>query len=126
MSGTYYAVVEGDPLTSGRNSQVRARSNLCWIEDKTGKSRRMVFIGDDAYCEKCESVGVIAGGAGVSDMHRMADMENSGRRQAVGGDFVLCKCADHPRIIAVHGRNWIIHDQGEAGRAERPLLSRPS
>lgn len=123
MRGTYYTVVDGDPLTSGSNSRAYARSGSCFIDDDEG---RMVFIGDPAYCERCDSVGKIVGGAGVSDMHRMIDMENLGRRQAVGGDWVLCKCPERPRVLAYYARSWIIHDSGDAEqRAERAITPTP-
>ncbi|CAE6888106.1 hypothetical protein R75471_02210 [Paraburkholderia domus] len=122
MAGTYYAAVEGDPLTSGKGSQVFASGHCGTITDESGRPRRMVFIGDPAYCQACDSQGVIIGGAGVSSARRMIDLVNGGRRQAVGGDWVSCKCPDHPRIIAVYGRRWVIHDRGDAsGTAARSL-----
>lgn len=113
MSGIYYAAVEGDPLTSGEGSRVYAKENVGTIADDTGRPRCMAFIGDSAYCPKCKSTGFITGGAGLGDRGRMVDLVNGGRLQAVGGDIVLCKCTDRPRIIAVYGRNWMIHDWGE-------------
>jgi len=49
-----------------------------------------------------------------------------GRRQALGGDLVLCKCERHPRIIPIHGQRWIIDDgDGEArASAARAATSR--
>ena len=73
----------------------------------------MAYIGDEAYCPECDSVGQIIGGAGVSEMYRLLDMVNGGRRQAVGGDMLLCKCPERPRVIARYGRSWIIHDRGD-------------
>lgn len=113
MPGTYYAAVEGDPLTSGEGSRVYAKEDVGTIEDESGRPHHMVFIGDSAYCSKCGSSGVVTYGAGVSDMLRMIDAVHGGRRQAVGGDIVLCKCATHPRIIAVYGRSWMIHDRDQ-------------
>ncbi|WP_094781349.1 hypothetical protein [Paraburkholderia ribeironis] len=84
----------------------------------------MAFIGDKAYCEKYDSTGTIMGGARVSNEHRMIDEENGGRRQAVGGDYVLCKCSERPQVIARYGRNWFIEDEGDvtqrAGRMNVP------
>lgn len=124
MPVTYYAVVDRDALTSGPNSRAYARSDSCFIDDDAGRSRRMVFIGDSTYRERCNSVGEIVGGAGVSDMHRMIDMENAGRRQAVGGDCILCKCPERHRVLAFYERSWIIHDRGDmeqrAARAITP------
>ena len=124
MSGIYYAAVEGDPLTSGEGSHVYAKEKVGTIVDETGRPRRMVFIGDHAYCSKCGSTGLITYGAGVSERKRMIDLVNGGRRQAVGGDLVLCKCADPPRIIAVYGRKWMIHDRGDETHA--PVAKAPA
>ena len=74
----------------------------------------MAFIGDKAYCEKCNSTGIIVDGAGVDNNLRMIDLENGGRRQAVSGDYVRCKCPEHPRIIARFGRSWFMEDGGGA------------
>lgn len=112
MCGIYYAAVEDDPLTSGNGSRVFAYKQAGTIQGEDGRRRRMAFIGDEAYCPKCNSTGVITYGAGVSEKHRLFDRVNS-RRQAVGGDIVLCKCPDHPRIIATYGRSWKITDRGE-------------
>lgn len=111
MSGVYYAAVEGDPLTTG--GRTFASGKVGTIEDESGRPRRMVFIGDEAHCDKCNSTGAITYGASVSEGRRMVDLANGGRRQAVGGDMVLCKCADPPRVIAVHGIKWRIFDQTE-------------
>jgi len=43
----------------------------------------------------------------------LIDLENGGRRQAVGGDYVFCKCPERPQVIARYGRNWIIEDSGD-------------
>uniref|UniRef100_A0A1I9YVB5 Uncharacterized protein n=1 Tax=Paraburkholderia sprentiae WSM5005 TaxID=754502 RepID=A0A1I9YVB5_9BURK len=48
---------------------------------------------------------------------------NGGRRQAVGGDIVLCKCADHPRIVAIYGRIWKIADR--SGETSVPIATAP-
>lgn len=109
---TYYAAVEGDPLTSGKGGQVFATKGMGRVADETGRQRRMVYIGDPAYCSKCNSPGVVTYGAPVNEKRRMIDLANGGRRQAVGGDIVLCRCAEHPRIIAAYGRRFIIHDNG--------------
>ncbi|WP_322061139.1 hypothetical protein [Paraburkholderia sp. J63] len=118
MAGIYYAVVQGDPLTSGEGSSVYStKKRVGTIADKSGRPRPMIFIGDEGYCPKCKTMGAITYGAGVSNRKRMVDLVNGGRLQAVGGDIVLCNCADPPRIIAVYGRKWMIHDQGEENAA---------
>ncbi|WP_395062378.1 hypothetical protein [Paraburkholderia silvatlantica] len=114
----YYAAVEGDPLDSGEGGHVYGtKKTIGTIEDESGMSRRMVFIGDEGYCAKCGSVGAITYGAGMADNRRMVDLVNGGRRQAVGGDIVLCKCATPPRIVAVYGQKFKIIDGGGAMRS---------
>ena len=130
MVGIYYAAVEDDPLTSGPGGRVSASGKVGTIQGEDGRRRRMAFIGDEAYCAACGSTGAITYGAtGLRDQRRLLDRVNGGRRQAVGGDIVLCKCSTHPRIIAQYGRSWVIRDQGkEAGVAiakapvQRPTL----
>lgn len=128
MPGIYYAAVEDDPLTSGPGSRVYASERCGTIEGPDGVLRRIAFIGDEAYCPKCNSVGVISYGAAVNEKRRLVDLVNGGRRQAVGDDIVLCKCAEHPRIVATYGRRWIIHDRAEETRASvgAPSSSSPS
>jgi hypothetical protein len=98
MAGIYYAIVDGDPLTSGPNSHVYAVGASDFIDDESGRRRNMAFIGDKAYCEKCKSTGIIIGSAGVDNDQRMIDLEDGGRRHAVGGDYVRCKCPEHPQV----------------------------
>jgi hypothetical protein len=114
MPGIYYAVVEDDPLTSGKGSRVFSALPCGTVQGDDGKRRRLAFIGDKAYCPACDSFGVITYGAGLGDRHRLVDRVNGGRRQAVGGDVVLCKCANHPRVIATYGTSWRINDRGDA------------
>jgi hypothetical protein len=111
---TYYAAVEGDSLDSAEGGHIYAtKKTIGAIADENGRSRNMVFIGDEGYCAKCNSSGVITYGAGVSERKRMVDLVNGGRLQAVGGDIVLCKCATPPRIVAVYGRKFMISDGGD-------------
>jgi hypothetical protein len=110
MSEIFYAAVHGDPLTSGKGSQVYAYGKVGAIVSEDGVRRQMAFIGDDAWCVACGSMGRIIGGARVSDKRRMYDAVR-GRRQAVGGDQVLCACETLPQIIAIYGRKWRIHDE---------------
>lgn len=51
MTGTYYAAVEGDPLTSGEGSRVYTKQNVGTITDQSGRPRRMAFIGRRLVCE---------------------------------------------------------------------------
>jgi hypothetical protein len=128
----YYAAVEGDPLDGGEGSHVYGtKKTIGTIKDENGVSRRMVFIGDEGYCTTCGSAGVITYGARMTDNRRLVDRVNGGRRQAVGGDIVLCKCATPPRIIAIYGRKFKIIDGGRtarrstAGNAAAALLLAP-
>ncbi|MFM0502509.1 PAAR domain-containing protein [Paraburkholderia caffeinilytica] len=105
---TYYAAVEDDPLTSGDNSRVHTNHKVGTIEGEDGRRRRIAFIGDPAWCAACNTMGVIIGGAPVPTQRRMLDVANGGRRQAVDGDEVACKCVVHPRIIAIYGRKFKI------------------
>ncbi|CAB3802038.1 hypothetical protein LMG28614_05531 [Paraburkholderia ultramafica] len=114
MPGTYYAAVEGDPLDNGSGGYVLNGSSTFLIADETGRNRRAAFIGHQAWCGVCKSVGLITKGVPVRKGGRMIDLTGGMQDQAVGGDFVICNCADHPRIIAVYGRSWIIHDRGNA------------
>ncbi|MGF6700570.1 hypothetical protein OKW38_005182 [Paraburkholderia sp. MM5496-R1] len=126
MPGIYYAAVDGDPLTSGEGGQVYASGKVGTITDESGRPRRMVFIGDDAYCAKCKSTGSVTYGAGVNDRKRMVDLVNGGRLQAVGGDIVLCKCTNPPRIIAMYGTKWRIIDRGDADTISRQATPSPA
>lgn len=56
--GIWYAAVEDDPLTSGPGSRVYAGENVGTIQGEDGRRRRMVFIGDEAWCAACSSMGV--------------------------------------------------------------------
>ncbi|PQV54463.1 PAAR domain-containing protein [Paraburkholderia sp. BL21I4N1] len=119
----YYAAVEGDPLDSASGSHVLATTHVCTIEGEDGRHRRMAFIGDTAWCDACQSVGVIAGSAPVPEGRRMLDIVNGGRRQAVGGDVVVCRCERPPHIVATYGRCWRIEDvagRESAGRRVTP------
>ncbi|MGS1035614.1 PAAR domain-containing protein [Burkholderia glumae] len=124
MARTYYAAVDDDPLTSGPGSRVIALTPCGTIEGDDGKHRRLAFIGDTAYCPECNSTGAITYGADVDATLRMADWVNCGRRQAVGGDIVLCKCATPPRIIARFGLSWEIIDNG--GEGSPPVANEPA
>lgn len=113
MPNLFYSAVVGDPLDSGKESYViGGKGESIPIDDESGRSRDMAFIGDSAYCGACGSVGVIVGGARVGDHHRFIDSTDDKRQQAVGGDQVQCKCPTRPHILAVYGRQWYIEDDG--------------
>jgi len=112
--GLWYAAVEDDPLTSGPGSRVYATGKVGTVQGEDGRRRRMAFIGDEAWCAACGSMGFITyGTTGLRVQRRLLDRMNGGRRQAVGDDIVLCKCPTPPRIIANYGRNWKILDNGD-------------
>jgi hypothetical protein len=106
--GMFYAAVEGDPLDSGEGGCVLQGSPCIRIEGEDGRSRHMALLGHTAYCQACGSTGVIVAAPGSPMQNRMADFTSAGRRQALGGDLVMCKCARHPTIIPVHGRRWTV------------------
>lgn len=109
MSHTYYAVVEDDPLDNGGNSRVIDGANHSTIQGPDGKCRRQTHLGQQAWCSVCQSAGEIAAGAGISDHLREWD-ERLRAREAVGGDIVLCKCKQHPRIVPVYARDCMYTD----------------
>ena len=111
----YYAVVEGDPLDSGEGSHVAEGRNFCTIEGEDGRHRRMTFLGHKAWCDRCKSAGEIFAAAGCHESRRMFD-GTSGRRQALGGDKVLCKCPSPPSIIPVYGLRSKVFDDTDGVR----------
>lgn len=116
----YYAIVEGDPLTSGGNSQVIEGNTRCTIEDHEGRNRAQAYLGHQAWCAACQSVGVIAAGAGISDYLRGIDYTLGSAKEAVEGDIVICKCETHPRLIAVYARCCEYVDTGPPVSASFP------
>ncbi|WP_116138375.1 PAAR domain-containing protein [Trinickia diaoshuihuensis] len=99
----YYAVVEGDPLDNGGDSHVMEGARHSTIEGPDGCSRGQTHLGQKAWCAVCQSVGVIAAGSGISDYLRGWDGRLNAM-EAVGGDIVLCKCEQPPRIMSVYAR----------------------
>ncbi|SDR40794.1 hypothetical protein SAMN05443245_5616 [Paraburkholderia fungorum] len=112
MSGIYHAAVEDDPLTSGNGSCVYSYKQYRTITGADGNRHRLAFSGDGAHCPRCDSTGLITYGSSPGTRHPLIDHVNGGRRQAVGGDIVLCKCADPPRIIAEY-RRMVNRNRGE-------------
>jgi hypothetical protein len=79
------AVVAGGPLDSGTRSYVMGKNrDDATIEGPERADRETAFIGDEAYCSACNSVGVIIGGVNVREDQRL-DFADEGRPQAVGG-----------------------------------------
>src|SRR5579864_5436511 len=115
----FYAAVEDDPLDSGKGSYVLASVRVGTVKGEDGRDRRLVFVGDSAWCERCKTMGVITGGAPVPDRRRLLDTANGMRRQAVGGDMVVCKCEQHPQIIPVYGRRFKITLDGDGAKVLR-------
>ncbi|CAG9189838.1 conserved hypothetical protein [Paraburkholderia sabiae] len=113
MSRIYYAVVEGDPLDNGNAGQVIIGASTSTIADEQGRSRRQTHLGDTAWCGVCKSSGPIVAGADITQSLRGYD-EQLGAFEAVGGDFVVCKCSRPPQIISVHARNVMYVDSDRA------------
>ncbi|TKC79910.1 PAAR domain-containing protein [Trinickia terrae] len=101
----FYAAVEDDPLDSG--GRVIDGGSCGTVQGEDGRHRKFVFLGQRAWCDKCEGAGVIVAAPGSPGKKRLYDQQRD-RQQALGGDLVLCKCERHPRIIPVHGRKWKI------------------
>ncbi|MBV8156904.1 MAG: hypothetical protein JO278_04555, partial [Dyella sp.] len=74
----------------------------------------MALLGHRAWCDACDSLGIIVAGAPVPDPMRLTDFTSGGAKQAVGGDLVACKCKRPPRIIPEFGRKWTITVDGAA------------
>jgi hypothetical protein len=103
----YISAVEGDPLSSSPDSYVMPSGvDMLFVDEG---NRSMAFIGGDAYCGKCKSIGKIIGGSGCSESARLYD-EPTNQRQAVAGDFVQCQCATRPVILPRYGTGWKIED----------------
>ena len=120
----FFAAVEGDPLDSGGNSRVVEGARSITIEGGDGRSRRMALLGHQAWCDACKSAGVIVAAAGSPSRNRLIDFTSSGQRQALGGDQVICKCEQHPRIVPVHGRRWTVRPDVAPADMPPPTASR--
>lgn len=108
---TYYAAVEDDPLESGGKIVVaKVRDTIVGTD---GRRRRLAFLGDEAWCSSCKSMGVIFAAPGSPFDRRGLD-RSTGKRQALDGDLVRCQCERHPRVAAVYTRfyakNFSVHD----------------
>lgn len=115
----YYAVVEGDPLDNGGNSRVIGGAPHATIEGPDGLSRGQTHLGHKAWCSVCQSTGIIAAGAGISDYLRGWD-KRLNANEAVGGDIVLCKCERPPRVVSVYARRCQYIDTGSGRAASTP------
>jgi hypothetical protein len=108
----YYAIVDGDPITSG--GHVSALRYDDTIEGPDGKDRGVAYLGDKAFCTACKTWGVIVARAGIADFLR-SDHYQYGK-QAVSGDRVACKCERMPFVIAVYGRRESMEDTSDSAR----------
>ncbi|KXU95299.1 hypothetical protein CR51_25205 [Caballeronia megalochromosomata] len=104
----HYAIVDGDPLSSGETSRVYATKGGGTIEGPDGIDRDVAYLGDKAWCCACQSEGVIVKAANVPDSMRGTDETVGGRAQAVSGDKVKCSCPQPPTVVARYGRHWQI------------------
>ncbi|CAB3764247.1 hypothetical protein [Paraburkholderia solisilvae] len=111
----FYSVVKDDPLSTGGNSRVIEGWRGSTIEGEDGRERPQTYLGQRAWCDACQSLGVIVAAPGSPDTDRMYD-EELNASQALGGDLVMCKCAQRPVVIARYGRSWVI-ETGGGGRA---------
>jgi hypothetical protein len=130
MSRIYYAVVTDDPLDSG--GRIVGGNPRCTLEGPDGRMRERAYLGHQAWCETCQSLGVIQAGSGIADYLRGWDLTIN-KQEAVDGDIVICKCKRHPRLVAVYGRRSSYEDTlgGGAlipqttGHSAGPAVSKP-
>lgn len=108
----YFAIVDGDPISSG--GHVHVFENDEWIEGPDGRTRAVAYLGDKAWCEACQTWGVIVPHAGVSNYLRTDHYKRG--KQAVSGDGVVCKCASMPLLVAVYGQRESFHNTADAAR----------
>ncbi|WP_250500965.1 hypothetical protein [Caballeronia sp. GAWG1-5s-s] len=104
----YYPALDGDPLTTGDGSYLIAK-HFWGTNDAGAGPKRMVVIGDEAYCSVCRCIGEVTYGAPLAEGRRINCM---GRPNAVGGDRVVCNCAENPRISEQSRRTFTIVDNG--------------
>ncbi|WP_322028451.1 PAAR domain-containing protein [Paraburkholderia sp. J76] len=109
----YYAIVEGDPLDNGGNSRVIGGADHSTIEGPDGRERKQAHLGQEAWCSVCQAFGPILSGAGIRESLRGWD-ERLQAFEAVSGDIVLCKCPQHPRVVARYARSCEYIDNGDA------------
>ncbi|MBN3789016.1 hypothetical protein [Burkholderia sp. Ac-20353] len=109
---TFYAVVAGDPLDSGAGSKVIEGTSDWTIEGPDGLLREKTYLGQEAWCDACKSVGVIVAAPGAPN-HLREYNERLGAQGAFGGDLVRCQCERPPRIIATYARCFTYVDEGD-------------
>jgi hypothetical protein len=110
----FYAAVEDDPLDSG--GRVIEGASCGTVKGEDGKHRKLTFLGQQAWCDKCKTAGIIVAAPGSPDKKRFYDRQR-GRQRALGGDLVLCKCERHPRIVSVYGRKCKIRGDSASARS---------
>jgi hypothetical protein len=108
MTRIFYAIVDGDPLTSGGYVVVPPHGDT--VQDDEGRKRHLAYVGHNAWCAQCKTMGVIIGGSGISDDMRLFDQTLGGLKQAVSGDYVACGCREHPRVVARYATCWTLAD----------------
>lgn len=116
----FYAAVEDDPLDSG--GRIIEGGNLGTVKGDDGKSRRLAFLGQKAWCNACNSAGIIVAAPGSPSKKRLYDQQR-GRQQALAGDLVICKCERRPRILSVYGRKWQIVADNESADSTASVAS---
>jgi hypothetical protein len=95
--------VVGDKLAGG-GTVLPNEENI----DFTFEGNQAALIGGKAYCATCKSSGIIAKAGGPARLSYMGT-----REIALDHDILLCKCARHPLIIAVHAGDSTVDDEAE-------------
>ncbi|CAB3752520.1 PAAR domain-containing protein [Paraburkholderia humisilvae] len=95
--------VVGDTLTSG--GVILPYGNQM---DFMFHGHQVALIGGEAYCGTCKSTGIIIKAGGPARLNYM-----NAREVALDRDIVLCKCQQHPQIIAIHAGDSTVDDEAE-------------
>ncbi len=106
----YFAIVDGDPISSGGHVHVFESNE--WIEGPDGRRRAVAYLGDKAWCEACQTWGIIVPLSRVPN-HLRTHHHKRGY-QAVSDDGVVCKCESMPQVLAVYGRREQMRDTTDA------------
>lgn len=102
----YYAIVDGDPISSG--GYVVANGTDDTIEGPDGKMRGVAYIGNQVWCNACKTWGTIVERSRVPRYLRTDHYLHG--KQAVSDDGVACKCTVMPRLIPRYGMRESFHD----------------
>lgn len=104
--------VVGDKLATG--GEILPYSGPVFAMGDAG--HQVALIGGTAWCEACQSTGVIAKAGGPRRIHFMGET-------AADGDVVLCKCPTPPEIVAtLSGDSWC-DDMAETSGTTTPEVA---